>query len=170
MSLGTLLHVSDYKLTSMGGFSIGFPVRLPLVLGINKFPVEFTNSKTGVVSKFSLDGIHGSVSAIPLNKWLSTRLSATFSPSTFPSSGELLTMQAALDPFYIDAIRGYFGVILQGGLDLGVAGSVGVIIFSILPPILILPEASMIAICFYKSAGLATASGLSGEQDLFRVS
>ena len=135
MSFSNLLQVSDWKLTSLGGMSVAFPFTKVVSFGVSAVPMEFTNAKTGLVRTFTGRGIGGSVSAVPsISKWLRGKFSASFSPSTFPSSGEVITMLAARDPFYIDAIRGYWGQMVSGGLDLGFTAGVGAILFQMFPP------------------------------------
>jgi len=86
-------------------------------LGGGRVVMEFTNSKTGLVRTFTGGGVSDSVGrgTTGLIKWLSAKFGASYSPSSFPSTGEVITMLAARDPFYIDAIRGCYGQMVSGG-------------------------------------------------------
>ena len=64
---------------------------------------------------------------------------ATFSPSTFPFSGEVIALLAAHDPCYIDSIRGHWAEVISGGIDVGHATTYGAILFNALA----------LAVCFF---------------------
>jgi len=180
-----MFDTTDWELTSLMGMEVsaGIPgAKLgPLSAGIGLIPMDFKNVKTGATRKLAVVGMGASVSkggeAGPGSraKKLPGSLQFPISPS-FPTLGtRVKTLTMADDPFDIDQVRGLFGAVVSVGGNLGLTGSTGAIVFTIMPPVGVglatISLALGIAACGFVTTGTAVGGlGATAEQFLFWVS
>jgi hypothetical protein len=122
-SLMSLSIVTDYELSSVST-SKWAGISLLLKVGGGTVPLEFINTKTGVISTFNLRFAAAGWS-LPVS--LSSGLLET--PSLATHSTKVLTTPWT-SSFAISSIRGEFAAIMSAG---AVASSVGYILFSHVP-------------------------------------